>query len=69
LCDHCETEMESTGEALTSLPIQNQYKCPNCGHIQSTIKTYPHAKYEEIDGFEYNLEPKEAENLKPSNEF
>jgi hypothetical protein len=28
-CDYCETEMEYTGEALASNPMQYVHKCPN----------------------------------------
>lgn len=41
LCDDCDCEMESTGQAYMSNLPQYPHKCPKCGKINCTNVLYP----------------------------
>lgn len=47
-CNNCEREMESTGAASLSSPIQFHYECPNCGWKTTETELYPKVEYQEI---------------------
>lgn len=48
-CDKCGTEMEFTGMALTSYPMQYPHMCPKCDYRETRHVVYPTIRYEEID--------------------
>ena len=47
--DKCGTEMEFTGMALTSYPMQYPHMCPKCDYRETHHVIYPTIRYEEID--------------------
>ena len=48
-CDECGEEMEFTGMALTSYPMQYPHVCPKCGKRHTTTELYPKIRYEVIE--------------------
>lgn len=48
-CDKCGTEMEFTGMALTSYPMQYPHMCPKCDYRETHHVVYPTIRYEKID--------------------
>jgi DNA-directed RNA polymerase subunit M/transcription elongation factor TFIIS len=47
-CEKCGGLMWPTGKISTSLPLQFQHKCHECGHTELFLEAYPSTEYEEI---------------------
>lgn len=48
-CDECGEEMEFTGMALATYPMQYPHKCPKCDNRMTMLDIYPKIRYEEIE--------------------
>lgn len=45
ICDECQSAMVSTGFVYACSPPKYPYKCPVCGHVETTTKSYPRTEY------------------------
>lgn len=48
-CDECGEEMEFTGMALATYPMQYPHVCPKCGNRTTKDDIYPKIRYEVIE--------------------
>ena len=48
-CDKCGTEMEFTGMALPTYPMQYPHKCPKCGYSENASCVYPNIVFRRLD--------------------
>lgn len=48
-CDECGEEMEFTGMALATYPMQYPHICPKCGNRTTRNDIYPKIRHEVIE--------------------
>lgn len=48
-CDECGEEMEFTGMALATYPMQYPHNCPKCDNRTTMLDIYPKIRYVEIE--------------------
>lgn len=48
-CDECGEEMQFTGMALATYPMQYPHECQKCGNRMTKNDIYPKIRYKEIE--------------------